>query len=160
MPRPFEKNDTPFMLDDNKRVGENCISTVNDVRLLTFRQLGDEHGHLIAAECGKDIPFDVKRVFYIYGTDKDTVRGRHANIKSEFVLISVTGSVRIKVADVFEEERIFNLDRLNIGLYLPKMIWKDMYEFSPGSVLLVLSNELYDEGEYVRNWDAFRKDGK
>ena len=129
---------------------------IEKCRLLSFEQRGDERGHLVVIEGSQDIPFDIKRVFYIYGSDRDVVRGRHANYNSEFVLINVSGTSKVKVDDGVNQ-KIFDLDRPHIGIYLPKLIWKDMYDFSPDSVLLVLSSERYDDKEYIRNYEDYLK---
>lgn len=126
-----------------------------NVQMLEFPQHGDDRGHLVVVEGQKDIPFDIKRVFYIYGSDPDVVRGCHANRKSEFVLINVAGQSKVRARDGLGNEAVFSINRPHTGLYLPKMIWKDMYDFSPDSVLLVLSSETYDPGEYIRDYDAF-----
>jgi len=131
------------------------MNTINDVKMLEFPELGDERGHLVVVEGSKNIPFDIKRIFYIYGSDTEVVRGQHANRRSAFCLINVSGTSKVKTIDSNGEERIFNIDRPHIGVYLPPMIWKDMYDFSPDSVLLVLSNEYYDGSEYIRNLDDF-----
>lgn len=127
-------------------------------QMIEFEQMGDERGHLVVCEgSGKDIPFEIKRVFYIYGSDADVVRGQHANRKSEFVLINVAGSSKVRVRDGKGNEMIFVLNRPHTGVYLPKMVWKDMYDFSEDSVLLCLASEHYDSGEYIRDYDAFLK---
>ena len=132
-----------------KRMIEEC-------KLLLFEQKGDERGHLVIIEGNYDIPFDIKRVFYIYGSDKGVVRGRHANYNSEFVLINVAGTSKVRVDDGVNR-KVFDLDRPHIGIYLPKLIWKDMYDFSPDSVLLCLSSEHYDADEYIRDYGDYLK---
>lgn len=127
------------------------------VQFLDFVQHGDERGHLVIVEGNKDIPFDIKRIFYIYGSDHDVVRGQHANRTSEFVLINVAGSSKVKVKDGKGSEMIFSLNRPHTGIYLPNMVWKDMYDFSSDSVLLVLSSEHYDPNEYIRSYDEFER---
>lgn len=130
------------------------------IKLLEFSDLGDERGNLVVVEgSGLDIPFDVKRVFYIYGSDSEVIRGRHANRKSEFVMINVSGKSKVKVDNGYETQ-IIELDRPRMGLYLSTMVWKDMYDFSPDSVLLVLASEHYDAKEYIRNYDDFIKEIK
>lgn len=129
-----------------------------NVQMLEFPQHGDERGHLVVVEGLKDIPFEIKRVFYIYGSDPDVVRGCHANRKSEFVLINVAGQSKVRAWDGLGNEAVFSINRPHTGLYLPKMIWKDMYDFSPDSVLLVLSSEPYDPDEYIRDYDAFERE--
>ena len=127
----------------------------DSVRMLEFAQHGDERGHLVVVEGMKDIPFEIKRVFYIYGSDADVVRGCHANRRSEFVLINVAGQSKVRVRDGAGNEAVFSINRPHTGLYLLRMVWKDMYDFSLDSVLLVLSNEPYDAAEYIRDYDAF-----
>lgn len=127
-------------------------------KILEFGEFGDERGSLVVAEgSGKDIPFEIKRVFYMYGSDSSVVRGQHANRKTEFVLINVSGTSKVRV-DNGEEEIIIELNRPRMGLYLKTMVWKDMYEFSPDSVLLVLASEHYDGEEYIRDYDEYLKE--
>lgn len=124
-------------------------------QVLEFGEFGDERGNLVVAECcGMDVPFTVKRVFYMYGSDATVIRGRHANRKTEFVLINVSGSSKVRVDNGFETD-IVELNRPRMGLYLPTMLWKDMYEFSEDSVLLVLASEHYDDSEYIRDYEEF-----
>ena len=94
-------------------------------------------------------------MFYICGSDATVIRGRHANRRSEFVLINVAGTSKVKVRDGRGREKIYNLDRPRIGLYLPPMVWKDMYDFSPDSTLVVLASTHYDAAEYIRDYDDF-----
>ena len=127
------------------------------IKILEFSDLGDERGNLVVVEgSGIDIPFSIKRVFYIYGSD-EVIRGRHANRKTEFVLINVSGKSKVKVDNGYEQ-RIIDLDRPRMGLYLSAMVWKDMFEFSSDSVLLVLASEHYDAEEYIRNYDDFLRE--
>lgn len=123
--------------------------------LIEFKQNGDEKGHLVAVEGIKDIPFEIKRVFYIYGSNGGVVRGKHANLKSEFVLINIAGSCKVKVKHGTEKEDIFVLDKAHIGIYLPRMVWKEMYDFSPDSVLLCLASEYYVPDEYIRDYNKY-----
>ena len=116
-----------------------------EVQMLTFPQHGDQRGHLVVVEGEQDIPFVVKRIFYMYGSDRDVVRGQHANRRSEFVLINVSGQSKIRVDDGLGNEAVFSLNRPHTG----------MYDFSPDSILLVLSSEHYDAEEYIRDHDEF-----
>ncbi len=125
-------------------------------RLLEFKENGDERGKLVIVEGNKDIPFEIKRIFYIYGSDKDVVRGKHSNRNSEFVLINVSGSSKVMVTDG-KEKQIVELTKPRQGVYLPKMVWKEMYDFSPDSVLLCLASTHYDGNEYIRSYDDFCK---
>ncbi len=122
--------------------------------ILLFNDLGDERGKLVVIEGGLSIPFEVKRVFYIYDSDDTVIRGQHANRKSEFVLINVAGNSKVRITDG-EEEFVVELSRPMMGVYIPKMIWKDMYDFSEDSILLVLASTHYDDAEYIRNYDEY-----
>ena len=122
--------------------------------ILHFGDLGDERGKLVVIEGAKTIPFDIKRVFYIYDSDSTVIRGQHANRESEFVLINVAGKSKIRITDG-TEEFVVELDKPMMGVYIPPMIWKDMYSFSPDSVLLVLASTHYNSSEYIRNYDEY-----
>ena len=137
------------------------MNVINLAVMLEFSQKGDNRGHLVVVEGGgltnSDIPFNIARIFYIYGSDKDVIRGQHANKESEFVLINVVGTSKVKVKDGKGNEAIYILNRPHTGVYLPKMIWKDMYDFSEDSVLLCLASTHYDAEEYIRDYDEFVK---
>ncbi|MST73817.1 WxcM-like domain-containing protein [Roseburia sp. MUC/MUC-530-WT-4D] len=134
------------------------MHNMNLVKMLDFQQKGDERGKLVVIEGKQDIPFDIKRAFYIFGSDKDVVRGQHANRKTEFVLINVAGNSKVKVKDGMGNEAIYCLNRPHTGVYLPTMVWKDMYDFSEDSVLLCLASEHYDPQEYIRDYAEFTKE--
>ncbi len=131
------------------------MNVINKAEMLEFTERGDERGHLVVCEGGVDIPFEIKRIFYIYGSDSEVVRGQHANRNSEFVLINVAGTSKVKVKDGKGNETIYSLNRPHTGIYLPKMVWKDMYDFSEDSVLLCLASTHYDDSEYIRDYDEF-----
>ena len=116
--------------------------------------MGDDRGKLVVIEGGISVPFDIARVFYIYGSDSRVIRGKHANRKSDFVLINVAGSSKVMITDGFRRE-IVELKMPYEAIYIPKMIWKEMYDFSADSVLLVLSNMHYDASEYIRNYSEY-----
>ena len=131
---------------------------ISKIKILNFPQLGDERGDLVVVEGMQDVPFEIRRVFYIYGSDRDVVRGKHANRKSEFVLINVAGSSKVCVKDGKGNEKVFYLSKPRTGVYLPNMIWKEMFDFSEDSVLLCLSSEHYNENEYIRDFEYFKKE--
>ena len=133
------------------------MSLKDRCQIITFNDLGDDRGKLVVIEGNESIPFDIKRVFYIYGSDSTVVRGQHANRVSEFVLINVAGTSKVRITDG-KEEMIVELNKPMMGVYIPKMIWKDMYDFSEDSVLLVLASEHYDPNEYIRNYDEYVKE--
>lgn len=122
--------------------------------ILQFADLGDERGKLVVIEGGQAIPFEIKRVFYIYESDSTVVRGQHANRESEFVLINVAGKSKVRITDGLEEI-VVELNKPMMGVYIPKMIWKDMYDFSSDSVLLVLASTHYDGKEYIRDYSEY-----
>ncbi len=126
-------------------------------RVINFKDLGDERGKLVVIEGGKDIPFEIARAFYIYGSDSDVVRGQHANRNSEFILVNVAGTSKVMITDGKNKE-IVSLDKPMKAVYIPKMMWKEMYDFSSDSVLLVLANTHYDGAEYIRNYDDYIKE--
>ena len=133
------------------------MNVLSLAQMLEFSQKGDDRGHLVIVEGMEDIPFDIKRIFYIFGSDQDVVRGQHANRYSEFVLINVAGTSKVKVKDGKGNETVYSLNRPHTGIYLPKMIWKDMYDFSEDSVLLCLASTHYDPNEYIRDYGEFVK---
>ena len=122
--------------------------------LIEFAQKGDARGNLVVVEELSDVPFEIRRVFYIYGSDGDVIRGNHANRETEFVLINVSGTSKVRVDDG-DSKKIFDLDRPHIGIYLPRMVWKEMYDFSSDSVLLCLASTKYDPDEYIRDYDEY-----
>lgn len=124
------------------------------VKMLCFPEFNN--GGYVEVEGLRDIPFEIKRVFYIFGKGNvGTIRGKHSNRKSEFVLFNVKGKSKVKTIDENSNEIIYELNEPNQAVYLPKMVWKEMYDFSEDSVLMVLTNEYYDAGEYIRNFDDF-----
>ena len=135
------------------------MGSIEKVKFIEFAQHGDERGHMVIVEGGGiDIPFDIKRVFYIFGSDHSVIRGQHANRQTEFVLINVAGESKVRVKDGIGNEIIYCLNQPHTGIYLPRMVWKDMYDFSDNSVLLCLASEHYDAGEYIRNFDTYMKE--
>ena len=127
---------------------------IDDVKLTKFNEIGDNRGRLVVIEGLKDIPFRIERVFYIYGSSKDVIRGQHANKESEFILVNVRGTSKVKVTDG-KHEKIFILDKPHMGVYIPKMIWKEMYDFSEDSILLCLASKKYDVTEYIRDYNLY-----
>ena len=154
--RAYEKNGFTLVGMDGNQYKYQILNRKKPV-MLEFVQRGDERGHLVVVEGAIDVPFSIKRVFYIYGSSADVVRGKHANRNSEFVLVNVAGKSKIRTETANGDITIFNLDRPHTGIYIPKMVWKEMYDFSPDSVLLCLSSEHYDAKEYIRDYDEFVK---
>lgn len=135
-----------------------------EVKMYQFPPHGDERGQLIAIEAQKDLPFEIKRVYYIYDTLPGVRRGFHAHRCLEQILLCVHGSCRIHLDNGTDTAEVL-LDKPGEGLYIANDMWREMYDFSPDAVLLVLASEYYDEADYIRNYDDFlalvrEKEGK
>lgn len=118
-----------------------------------FQQHGDERGNLVAIE-ESEIPFQVKRVYYMFDTRSDVRRGFHAHRSLKQLLICIHGSCKIHLDDGISQEEIV-LDVPYEGIYLDNVIWREMYDFSEDAVLMVLASEPYDEKDYIRNYADF-----
>lgn len=121
-----------------------------------FQQHGDERGQLVALEECRDIPFKIKRVYYMYDTGEGVRRGYHAHKALEQILICIHGSCKIHLDNGYEKEEVL-LNKPYEGLYVSNVMWREMYDFSPDAVLMVLASEYYDETDYIRNYDEFLK---
>lgn len=124
------------------------------VNMISFKTLGDERGSLIALEENYNTPFAIKRVYYIFDTKEDIRRGFHAHIDLKQIAICVKGSCTFVLDNGTTREEI-RLDSPNHGLLIEGLIWREMYDFSPDCVLLVLASEHYDESDYIRDYDKF-----
>lgn len=124
------------------------------IKTYEFEEHGDERGILIALEQLKNIPFEIKRVYYMYNTVPDVRRGFHAHRNLKQILICVHGSCKICLDDGKDKE-IVCLNRQNKGLYIESNIWREMFDFSEDAVLMVLASEYYDEADYIRNYEDF-----
>ncbi|MDD2888662.1 MAG: FdtA/QdtA family cupin domain-containing protein [Aliarcobacter sp.] len=127
---------------------------MHKLSLVNLKTIGDERGFLIALESNKEIPFEIKRVFYIFGTQKDVSRGNHSHYKTKQFLVAVRGSCKITLDDA-KNKATFNLNKPNLGLLQDALVWGTMHDFSEDCVLLVFSDEFYDESDYIRNYDKF-----
>lgn len=125
-----------------------------DYQLLNLKVLGDERGKLISLEGGKNIPFEIKRVYWIYDTLPDIDRGFHAHKDLEQVILAMDGACRFVLDDGKAREEVW-LNRPDVGLYIGKNMWREMNHFSYGCKLMVLASEHYDEKEYIRDYQAF-----
>ncbi len=127
-----------------------------DIKRLQFMMNGDERGQLIALEENREIPFTMKRVYYIFDTRKDVVRGMHAHISLQQVLVCVHGSCKITLDDGKERETV-TLDDPSEGIYISNLVWRELFDFSEDAVLMVIASEIYDESDYIRDYDSFLK---
>jgi len=125
--------------------------------LLKFINLKSKYGNLTPIEETVDVPFNIKRLYYISKVPQGLERGSHAHRKLHQVLICLNGSVKVKVKNP-KEEGEFLLDDATVGLYIGPYIWSEMYEFTEGSVLLVLASDYYNESEYIRNMDIYMEE--
>lgn len=123
---------------------------------IAFQSKGDDRGSLVALESAKNIPFEIKRVYYIFDTKSDVVRGLHAHKDLLQVMVCLKGSCRVVLDDGLITEEV-ELNSCDKGLVIEKMVWHEMYDFSADCVLLVLANEYYDESDYIRDYDEFVK---
>ncbi len=119
-----------------------------------FQPHGDDRGQLVALEEYKDIPFTIKRVYFMYDTVTGVVRGQHAHRKLEQILVCIHGSCKVRL-DNGKEKKVVPLEKPYEGLYIAHNIWREMFDFSPDAVLLVFASELYDENDYIRDYDEF-----
>jgi hypothetical protein len=124
------------------------------ISIIKFKVLGDHRGQLVALEANRQIPFDIKRVFYIFGTQLDVPRGNHSHYQTKQFLVSVAGSCKVTL-DNGKTKETFDLNKPNIGLFQDAMIWGTMHNFSPDCVLMVLADAYYDESDYIREYDKF-----
>lgn len=125
-----------------------------EIKKYQFQQHGDHRGQLVALEENHEIPFDVKRVYYIYDTGKGVRRGFHAHKCLKQILIAIKGECKIHLDSGYETAEVI-LNKPTEGLYISNDIWREMYDFSEDAVLLVLASELYDENDYIRDYQKF-----
>lgn len=128
---------------------------LDSVRTVALPRVDDPRGRLTFVESGRHVPFDIRRVYYLYDVPGDEVRGGHAHRELEQVLIAVSGSFEVVLNDG-ERERVVTLDRPDQGLYVARLVWRELRAFSPGAVCLVLASLPYDEADYYRSFADFR----
>lgn len=124
------------------------------IEIVDFKIMGDERGSLIALEENHNIPFDIKRVYYIFGTKENVRRGYHAHKNLKQLAICVSGSCKFLLDNGTTKEHI-ELNSPTQGLLLEGLLWREMYDFSPDCVLMVLADAYYDESDYIREYDVF-----
>jgi len=125
------------------------------IRWIEFPALGDDRGSLVALEANKTIPFDIKRVYYLFGTKQDVTRGLHAHRALKQVMLCVTGNCKILLDDGVSRESVV-LDSPTKGLLVESLVWREMSYFSSDCVLLVIASEHYDESDYIRDYEKFK----
>lgn len=127
---------------------------LKNCRMISFKRISGPLGFLTAIEGNQETPFDIKRIYYITGVPGDVTRGFHSHRKLEQVLLCLNGSVKIRVKTPFEEE-IVTLNEDSCGLYIGHMVWREMFDFTPGAVLMVMASEHYNEDDYIRDYEAY-----
>ena len=128
-------------------------TTVHECRIVDIRKYSDNRGYLSVIEGGEDIPFEIKRIYYLYMVP-EAARGAHAHKELQQLLVATSGSVDITLDDG-HEKKTFHLDRPWKGLLVVPGLWRDLDNFSGGTVLMCLASEKYDEGDYIREYDEF-----
>jgi dTDP-4-dehydrorhamnose 3,5-epimerase-like enzyme len=123
-------------------------------RIIELPKITDPRGNLTFVESGRHIPFETKRVYYLYDVPGGETRGGHAHRQLEQLVIAASGSFEV-VIDDGKDRRSFYLNRSYYGLYIPRLVWRELQNFSSGSVCLVLASEFYDESDYYRDYDEF-----
>jgi|TARA_R110002124_G_scaffold241181_3_gene406455 dTDP-4-dehydrorhamnose 3,5-epimerase-like enzyme len=125
-----------------------------DIKFIQLQSHGDDRGSLVSLEEEKNVPFPIKRVYYVFNTKESVRRGFHAHSKLKQLAIAVKGSCRFLLDDGKEKIEVL-LDNPAQGLFIESFLWREMYDFSEDCVLMVLADGLYDESDYVRDYDVF-----
>lgn len=128
--------------------------TISHCRIIDLPKITDPRGNLTFVEGSNHIPFDIKRVFYLYDVPGGEMRAGHSNVQSEQFIVAMSGSFDVIVDDGFDKKK-FHLNRAYYGLYLPTMVWREIDNFSSGAVCLVLTSTVYSANDYIRDYDQF-----
>ncbi len=131
--------------------------SIEDVRISKLKTIADSRGALTIAESPIDVPFEIKRIFFLHGVRVDVARGGHAHRALQEMVIATSGSLRVRVDDGRGNTRELALGAPEDALYLPPMVWVELFDFSPGAVALVLASEVYVEADYFRDRAAFER---
>ena len=126
---------------------ENC-------QIIEFPKFSDRRGNLSFIQTGIGITFQIKRVYYLYDIPAGSERGGHAHLKLKQLIVPLSGSFDVRIDDGYNK-KLYRLDRPNLGLYISPMIWREIDNFTSGSVCLVLASKKYDESDYIRNYSSF-----
>ena len=131
-------------------------STVFDCKLIELPKNHRDKGNITAVNSLIEIPFNVNRIYYLYDVPGGESRGGHAHKELQQVIIAASGSFDL-IIDDGKNKKIFSLNRPNIGVLMPKGLWRELDNFSSGSICLVLASDIYDENDYIRNYEDFKK---
>ena len=130
--------------------------TIEKCKIIYLPKISNEKGNLTFIQGGHEIPFEIKRSYYLYDVPGGSTRGSHAHIKLEQFIVAISGSFDIVLNDG-KNEKIFHMNRSYYGLYLSPLMWRTLDNFSSGSVCMVLASEIYDESDYIRDYNKFKK---
>jgi dTDP-4-dehydrorhamnose 3,5-epimerase-like enzyme len=130
-------------------------TSLNDCQLIDINQIGDRRGHITVVENQNEIPFDIKRVYYLYDVPSGEERGGHAHKDLQQLIVAASGSFDVVVGDG-TNKRTFSLNRPNKGLYFPAGLWREINNFSSGATCLVLASQVYKEEDYIRDYEIFK----
>ena len=125
-----------------------------EIKYIEFQKHSDARGNLCVGELDKELPFPVKRIYYIYGVDDDKRRGLHAHKKLKQIIFAISGSFRILLDDGEERQEVF-LDSPDKGILIDKPTWREIYDFSRDAVLVCLASDVYRVSDYIRDYDEF-----
>ena len=129
-------------------------TTISDIKIIEIPKIQDTRGNLSVIE-GAVIPFEIKRVYYLYDVPSGSERGGHSHIEQQEFLIALSGSFEVVLKDGLNE-KIITLNKPNFGLLIPKGIWRELQNFSSGSVCLVVASDVFSESDYIRDYEAFK----
>jgi dTDP-4-dehydrorhamnose 3,5-epimerase-like enzyme len=127
---------------------------IEHCRIIQLPEIADPRGNLSFVEGGRHVPFEIKRVYYLYDVPEGETRGGHAHKKLEQFIIAAAGSFDVELDDGYER-KTFSLNRSSKGLYVPVMVWRELTNFSSGGVCIVLASEFYDANDYYRDYQEF-----
>jgi hypothetical protein len=133
------------------------MTTINDVKRFNLKFFDESDGRLTPVEFHKDVPFRVKRMFYVFGVHNQNDRGKHSHYETKQLLISINGAIDVKCDDGIGGVRTWKLSKPWNALYIPEMIWDEQIYTSNDSVLLVLANTLYNTSDYIEDYEEFRR---
>ena len=133
------------------------MTTIDDVKRFNLKFFDESDGRLTPIEFHKDVPFEVKRMFYVFGVHNQNDRGKHSHYETKQLLISINGSIDVKCDDGLGGVKKWTINKPWHAIYIPEMIWDEQIYKSKDSVLLVLANTLYDSSDYIENFETFRR---